>query len=183
MDFFREALQNKDVFTTLWTTGVFMLFLAILNKISKDLKQTMENGFNRIALSVWKKVVEDPYTLLAIAEKAIYSTTTQKLNFLRRRLIQNDIKNNREIIEKHIRTTFMSISETYINFLNDFNTPVGLLWKWVAWNFKMDKFLATIYKVFFDETLTIDRKIELFESIIQDFQNDLWDDFKLQLNL
>lgn len=184
MVFFTEALSNKDVFTTIWTTWIYMVFLTIIVKMIKDLKNIMAEWFNRIALSVGKKVEDDLYTLLAIWEKAVYSATTQKLNFLKRRLIQNDIKRNRLIIEKHIRTTLISISEkSYINFLNEFNTPVWLFWNRVKENFKMDEFLQTVYKVFFDETLDIDRKIELIESIMQDFQTELWDDLKLTLHI
>jgi hypothetical protein len=46
----------------------------------------------------------------------------------------------------------------------------------------MEKFLNEIYRVFFDVKMNKHKKNQLFLSIMQTYQNELWENFKIYLD-
>jgi len=77
----------------------------------------------------------------------------EKLEYLDKVLVRNDIINRRAQIEHNIRNTLTSISEDeYLTELNAYTFSTGdKLGDWIGNNFPMDDFIKKLYKIFFRE--------------------------------
>lgn len=150
----------------------------------KENNKITQEWFNRIAISVWKNIVNNNDLLIDIWAKYVALASVGKINYLRELLNnQSDLKKDEVKLKKMIRNRLEKLSYSqYIKPLNQVNTWTGkLLWDWIWENFPFDDFLEELYKIFF-WIGTIEEKLIQIESLMEWYQSDMWWTLRLQLN-
>ena len=176
--------DNREWFSKMWKQidEWFDKFLTMFKIHATEDNDNFKSIQREISRAVWKTKLTNEQ-IIEIAKARVWLTSEKKLDFIKKRLEKNNLKARKEIIQKQIRTELERRSEEYIVFLNQFTTPVWLLWDWISDNFPMDNFMNELFDVIFRDdnewhTLT---KLEDCRFIMSAYQNELWQKLKSKL--
>lgn len=127
--------------------------------------------------------------IVSIAKSRVWYASEKKLDFIKKRLKKNNLKEREEIIRKQIRTELDRISIDYIDELNWYTSSLGLVGDWVGENFPMEDFMEEIFDVVFSprkEGYTVEKciasKIDDCSYVMKSYQMTLWEEMKKKLN-
>ena len=152
------------------------------NEWLRDFTAIIKDSTEKILWSVWKIRIPQE-ELIYLAKRLVLSACFEKLRFLWEQLDLDDIEHNQDDKKSMIKWQLIKLSrELYIDPLNKYSTKRGLVWEWIWRTFPMEKFLNEIYRVFFDVKMNKHKKNQLFLSIMQTYQNELWENFKIYLD-
>lgn len=172
-------------FQSLPITKILLLILAYqIWMQQKDHRARYQELSEAIRKWVWKTILENKQ-LMQIASDAVKWKSLDKLSFIRDLLNEEDLYTRPKIYEKRIASELTKQSNEYYLKLNQYILPWGkLLWDWTDENFQSyaKDFMGKIYKVVFDNWLSVEKKVSAIESVMMEVQNNLWEDLKAYLN-
>ena len=141
--------------------------------------------FTNLKNSLTKNNLPDD-DLIEVAIARVWITSEKKLDFIKKRLEKNNLRDRQDVVKRQIETELRRRSEEYIIFLNKFNSSVWLIWDWISDNFPMEEFLAEIYDVIFreldnhtDECALI--KINDIRFLMMSYQREMFEELRKQL--
>jgi len=181
----RMLTENKEGFekSIAETRNGFHKFINIFQKHSLEDDENFKAIQREISKAVWKTKLTNEQ-ILEVAKARVWLTSEKKLDFIRKRLEKNNLRERKEIIKKQIATELWRRSEEYTVFLNQFTSPVWLVGDWINNNFPMEDFLNELYDIIFrdcDEN-KIHLKVEDCRFVMSAYQNELWQKMKLEIN-
>lgn len=146
-----------------------------------NILKTMEDGFKKIELAVWKRVLDDPAEIRDIVTKYIQSAMEPKLDYIEDRLEKNNLVWRKEKIKDHIKSELIRFSKIYyIDPLKRYNTKIWLLWTWIWDNYPMEEFLEEVYDVVFWDW-DIQKKRYDIRTLMRSYLTELINELELQL--
>ena len=184
-DILNIAINNKDIFTTIITIGIIFFWMIPLFKyFIKQVLKEINKWFIIVSLWVWKNAVTNSEDIVELVKAFLSMSKSPILTFLRKRLIENNLDKNKELIKKEIWNKIISLNKNiYIRWLNRYNTHCWLLGNLVGDMFDMNSFLKDIYEVIFNKDFDQNRKLDIIrETVIPKYVDALCDDIRLQLN-
>jgi hypothetical protein len=109
-----------------------------------------EGRMTRVEMKA-KKLTDEQ--IIGIGFAYIRSSSFEKIDYLEKILIRNDIVNRKSEITHSIREKLQTISQDgYVNKLNEFTLSTGEKFgDWVSENFRMEHFLEKLCSIFFSE--------------------------------
>lgn len=163
----------KEIITAVITIPLlWVLIRYILSNLSRQISE--------LKVAVGKTVLEDDI-IIDYARTKVWYASEVKLKFIRERLTKNHLRDRTEEVKKSITSELERRTEEYIEYLNRFNTRVGLVWDYIRKNFEWDSFIWEIFDVVFkqpkkdqDIQLCNEYKINDIRFIMTDYQTRLF---------
>lgn len=181
-----EALLTywgKELLSVWILVPIVWYFIKQQNRQQKEYKEVIEKWFKNIADSIWRNTPPTDAAIIDMATKYQLASQKIKTDFIRDRLLKNNLRQRGDTIKSQIRSKLIIIwNEKCTQPLNVYNTKVWLLWDWIHNNFPMDEFLEEVYDVVFREDSEIDRKISDIYAIMEWYDSQMWENLKSLLN-
>ena len=174
---------GKELLSTWIVLPIIWYLLKEQKRVHEDDKKIMRDWFNQLAVSIWKLTPPSTEATIELASKFVWAAGTIKVKFIRDRIEKNNIFERQDRIKSQVKAKLTKISyDEYIKPLNKYITKVWPLGDWIGDNFPMDEFLAEIYDVIFNQNIDIDKQIIDIYTLMEGYQNDLWQELRDLLN-
>ncbi|MCP4971957.1 MAG: hypothetical protein GY932_15380 [Arcobacter sp.] len=112
----------------------------------------------------------------------VKAASIDKIDFIRRRIEKNNLKNREENVKKSIKAELTRLSSVYVNSLNQYNVDGRMaLGDWIATNFPMEEFLEEVYDSVFSDQPNPMKLVDIQTTMIS-YQNQMWEDLRVYIN-
>ncbi len=134
-----------------------------------------------VALAAWKTILSKDQAV-EVAASMVKAASIDKIDFIRRRIEKNNLKNREENVKKSIKAELTRLSSVYVNSLNQYNVDGRMaLGDWIATNFPMEEFLEEVYDSVFSDQPNPMKLVDIQTTMIS-YQNQMWEDLRVYIN-